>query len=186
MRIGFDFDGVLSQTPFGRLAVHKPQPVPELPTGYAALYEQPRAANPLRLGVEAARFAWRRSAPDAAAILRELAARHEIYIVTGRSWSGEALVRWWLRRHRLSDTVAGIRMAPPGLRPAQHKLATALLLGIDSHIDDDPRTAYHLAQNGVEHVYLLDHACAHGDTPPPPHLTLVRSLRGFADRVAAL
>ena len=186
MRISFDFDGVLSETPFGRLAVHAPQPVPDLPPGYAALYDQPRSANPLRLAVEAARFAWRRSAPDAAAILRQLSSQHEIYIVTGRSWSGEALLRWWLRRHKLQASVAGIRMAPPGLRPSQHKLATARILGIDAHIDDDPRTAYHLAKNGVEHVYLLDHAGAHGDAPLPPHLTLVRSLRDFADHLAAL
>lgn len=185
MRIGFDFDGVLCPTPFGRLAVHKPEPVPDLPPGYAALYDQPQASNPLRLAIEAARFAWRRSAPAAAAIVRELSQQHEIYIVTGRSWSGEALLRSWLRRHGLESCVAGIRMAPPGLRPAQHKLATAELLGIDVHIDDDPRTAYHLAKNGVEHVYLLDHANAHGDTPPPPHLTLVPSLRAFADAIAA-
>ena len=186
MRISFDFDGVLSETPCGPLAVHKPQPVPDLPPDYRALYDQPRSPNPLRLAVEAARFAWRRSAPDAATILRELSSQHEIYIVTGRSWSGEALVRWWLRRHNLQSSVAGIRMAPPGLRPAQHKLATVRILGIDVHIDDDPRTAYHLAKNGVEHVYLLDHAGAHGAAPLPPHLTLVRSLRDFADHLAAL
>jgi hypothetical protein len=76
-------------------------------------------------------------------------------------------------------------MAPAGLRPAQHKLATARLLGIDAHIDDDPRTAFHLARNGVARVYLYDHAGAHGDAPLPPNLTLVRSLREFADAVRA-
>lgn len=186
MRIAFDFDGVLCPTPFGRLAVHKPEPVPDLPPGYAALYDQPHPSNPLRLALEAARFAWRRSAPDAAAIVRELSRQHELYIVTGRSQSGEALLRWWIRRHDLQSCTTGIRMAPPGLRPAQHKLATAKLLGIDVHIDDDPRTAYHLANNGVEHVYLLDHANAHGAAAPPPHLTLVRSLRDFGDAVSAL
>ena len=55
------------------------------------------------------------------------------------------------------------------------------MLGIDAHIDDDPRTAYHLADNGVERVFLYDHAGAHGDAPPPQHLTLVRSLAEFAD-----
>ena len=74
-------------------------------------------------------------------------------------------------------------MAPEGLRPAQHKLATARMLGIDAHIDDDPRTAYHLASNGVSRVFLLDHAGAHGDAPLPARLTLVRSLREFADVV---
>ena len=185
MRIGFDFDGVLCLTPFGRLAVHAPSPVPEFPDGYAALYEQPRSANPLRLAVEYLRFGWRTNAPDAAAVLHENANTHEIYIVTGRSWAGEPLVRRWLRGHKLDDRIAGIRMAPPGLRPAQHKLATARMLGIDAHIDDDPRTAYHLAKNGVERVYLLDHAGAHGEAPLPPHLTLVRSLRAFADAIAA-
>ncbi len=185
MRIGFDFDGVLCLTPFGRLAVHAPSPVPDLPEGYTALYEQPRESGLLRLAIEYLRFAWRSNAPDAAKILREIAAAHEIYIVTGRSWAGEPLVRGWLRGHGLEDLVAGIRMAPPGLRAAQHKLATARMLGIDAHIDDDPRTAYHLANNGVAHVYLLDHAGAHGDAPPPPHLTLVRSLREFAEALRA-
>jgi hypothetical protein len=181
MRIGFDFDGVLCLTPFGRLAVHAPTPVADLPPDYEALYAAPQPANPLRLAVEYARFGWRRMSPEAAQILRDVAAGNEVYIVTGRSAAGEPLLRRWLRRHGLADAIAGIRMAPPGLRPAQHKLATARMLGIDAHIDDDPRTAYHLARNGVERVYLFDHAGAHGDAPLPPHLTLVRSLREFAD-----
>ena len=74
-------------------------------------------------------------------------------------------------------------MAPPGLRPPQHKLATALRLRLDVHIDDDPRTAYHLAAHGVPRVYLLDHAGAHGDAAPPPGLVLVRSLEEFSQRV---
>ncbi len=184
MRIGFDFDGVLCLTPFGRLAVHAPSPVADLPEGYAALYDQPHASNLMRLAVEYARFGWRTNAPDAAAILHELAGAHEIFIVTARSWDGERLLRRWLRRHKLDGRIAGIRMAPPGLRPAQHKLAAARLLGIDAHIDDDPRTAYHLASNGVARVFLLDHAGAHGDAPLPSGLTLVRSLREFADAVA--
>jgi flavin-dependent dehydrogenase len=57
------------------------------------------------------------------------------------------------------------------------------MLGLDAHIDDDPRTAYHLARNGVASVYLLDHAGAHGDEPPPPGLMLVRTLSEFADAV---
>ena len=118
-------------------------------------------------------------------VLHELTATHDVYVVTGRSWVGEPLVRGWLRGHRLDERIAGIRMAPPGLRPAQHKLATARVLGIDAHIDDDPRTAYHLAKNGVPRVYLLDHAGAHGDAPLQPRLTLVRSLREFADALRA-
>ena len=183
MRIGFDFDGVLCLTPFGRLAVHAPSPVPDLPEGYAALYDQPQSSGLLRLAVEYARFGWRTNAPDAASILHELADGHEIFIVTARSRVGEPLLRRWLRRHKLEDRIAGIRMAPEGLRPAQHKLATARLLGIDAHIDDDPRTAYHLANNGVSRVFLLDHAGAHGDAPLPAGLSLVRSLREFADAV---
>ncbi len=185
MRIAFDFDGVLCLTPFGRLAVHKPSPVPDLPADYAALYDQARSSNPLRLAVEYARFGWRRSAPDAATVLRDLSSKHEIYIVTGRGWEGEPLLRRWLRARQLDDRIAGVRMAPPGLRPAQHKLATARLLGIDAHIDDDPRTAYHLAEQGVPQVYLLDHAGAHGDAPLPERLAIVRSLREFAQRMGS-
>jgi len=186
MRIGFDFDGVLSVTPFGRLAVHAPTPVAPLPDRYETLYDAPVDANPLRLAIEYARFVWRPSARDAAPVLRELSASHEQYIVTGRSRAGERIVRAWLRRQKLEGCVADVRMAPPGLRPPQHKLAIAKMLGLDVHIDDDPRTAYHLAHNGVAHVYLLDHAGAHGDTPLPERLTLVRSLRDFAARIAAL
>lgn len=183
MRIGFDFDGVLCLTPFGRLAVHAPKPVPDLPPDYERLYAAPKPAGPLRLGVEYLRFGWRRMAPEAAAVLRDVSDGNEIYIVTGRSVAGEALLRRWLRRHGLQERIAGIHMAPPGLRPAQHKLATARLLGIGAHIDDDPRTAYHLAAQGVERVFLYDHAGAHGDAPLPPRLTLVRSLAEFAKAV---
>jgi hypothetical protein len=77
-------------------------------------------------------------------------------------------------------------MAPPGLRPPQHKLAVAKMRAVAAHIDDDPRTAYHLAGNGVPRVYLLDHAGAHGDVPLPERLTLVRSLREFTEAVGKL
>jgi hypothetical protein len=184
MRIGFDFDGVLCNTPFGRFAVHAPGDVPDLPSGFEALYDAPRPSNPLRLALEYLRFAWRPAAPGAIEIVRELAQRHELYVVTGRSVAGERLLRGWLRGHGLDGVFAGIRMAPHGLRSAQHKLATARMLAIDAHIDDDPRTAYHLAKSGVQHVYLYDHAGAHGDAPLPERLTLVRSLREFADALA--
>jgi hypothetical protein len=184
MRIGFDFDGVLSLTPFGRFAVHAPKPVPPLPPDYEKLYDAPDPANPMRVAIEYLRFAWRSSAPEARDVLRELSANHELHIVTGRSEVGIGIVRQWLRRHKIEDCVTSIRMSPPGIRPPQHKLAVAKMLGIDAHIDDDPRTAYHLAREGVPQVYLLDHAGAHGNTPLPERLTLVRSLRDFADAVA--
>jgi hypothetical protein len=186
VRIGFDFDGVLSLTPFGRFGVHAPTPVPPLPADYERLYANRARAGqalPLRLGVEYLRFGWRRAAPDASAVLRELSAKHEIYIVTGRSDAGISVVRRWLRRRKLESCVTDIRMAPPGLRPPQHKLATAKMIGIDAHIDDDPRTAYHLAREGVPRVYLLDHAGAHGEAPLPDRLTLVRSLREFTEAI---
>ena len=185
MRIGFDFDGVLCLTPFGRMAVHAPSPVEDLPPNYEDLYRAPAHEQPLRLVVEYLRFGWRRMAPDAPKLLREIAAAHEVYIVTGRSRAGEPLIRRWLQRHGLDAGVRGIEMAPPGLRPAQHKLATALRLSLDAHIDDDPRTAYHMATHGVPRVYLLDHAGAHGDTTPPAGLVLVRSLAEFAARVVS-
>lgn len=184
MRISFDLDGVLALTPFGRLAVHAPNPVAPLPAAYERLYDAPAAANPLRVAVEYLRFGWRGSAPDAGAVLRELSAGHELHIVTGRSVTGMAIARRWVRRHGLDRCIKDVHMAPPGLRPAQHKLAIARMLGVDAHIDDDPRTAYHLARNGVGRVYLLDHAGAHGDAPLPERLTLVRSLREFADDIA--
>lgn len=186
MRIGFDFDGVLSMTPFGRLAVHAPSPVAPLPADFQRLYDAPPSANPFRLGIEYLRFAWRRTAPEAAGVLRELSANHELYIVTARSGAGMAIVRRWVRRHDLAQCIKDVRMAPAGLRGQQHKLAIAQMLGIDAHIDDDPRTAYHLAQNGVPRVYLLDHAGAHGDAPLPEGLTLVRSLGEFANHIADL
>jgi hypothetical protein len=185
VRIAFDFDGVLCPTPFGRLAVHAPSPVADLPPDYEELYGATVPGGPLRLVLEYARFAWRRSAPDARDVLAELSASHDVYIVTGRSAAGMQLMQRWLRSKKLDDRIAGVRMAPAGLRPAQHKLATARMLGIDVHIDDDPRTAYHLAKHGVR-VCLLDHAGAHGDTLLPEGLTLVTSLRDFADRLRGL
>lgn len=184
MRIAFDFDGVLCLTPFGRLAVHAPGVVDPLPPDFERCYDDPRAPNLLRIAIENLRFGWRRSAPEAAAVLRDLSQQHELYIVTGRSRDGISIVRRWLRRHAVEDCVADVRMAPSGLRPAQHKLAVAKMLRIDIHIDDDPRTAYHLAAEGVPRVYLLDHAGAHGDTALPERLARVRSLKEFATAVA--
>ncbi len=182
MRIGFDFDGVLCLTPFGRLAVHPPDHIDPLPPDVESFYAPDRDPGPLRLAVEYLRFAWRPQSPEAAAVLHELAAEHELYIVTGRSRAGIGLVRGWLRRRGLDGCFRDIRMAPPGLRTAQHKLATARMLGIDAHIDDDPRTAFYLAEHGLR-VFLLDHANARGDAPPPPNLTVVTSLQDFAERL---
>jgi phosphoglycolate phosphatase-like HAD superfamily hydrolase len=183
MRISFDFDGVLCLTPFGRMAVHAPDAhVDDLPENYARFYEAAHRQSAARLAIEYARFAWRRMAPDAAQILHELsAAGHDLMIVTGRSAQGEPLLRRWLRRHKLDERVREIRMAPSGLRPPQHKLAIAKMLQVDAHIDDDPRTAFYLARNGVPRVFLLDHAGALGDASLPPNVRLVRSLREFAD-----
>jgi hypothetical protein len=182
MRIGFDFDGVLCPTPFGRLAVHAPEPVEDLPGNYEELYERRTSTNPLRLVLEYLRFAWRGSDHYALTLLRELARDHELYVVTGRSRKGEPLMERWLKARGWREHISGIWMAPGGLRPPQHKLAVAKMLGIGAHIDDDPRTAYHLAQHGVR-SYLLDHANAHGDAPVPAGLTLVRSLEDFGAAV---
>src|SRR5207253_9581036 len=113
-----------------------------------------------------------------------MSARHKDYIITGRSVAGEPLIRRWLRSHALDGCVSGIEMAPPVLRPSQHKLARALMLGIEAQIDDDPRTAYYLAEHGVPRVFLLDHAGVHGDAPVPPRLALVRTIGEFAAAVA--
>jgi hypothetical protein len=179
MRISIDYDGVLCHTPFGRLAVHAPGGVPDLPDDYARCYDEPVRPNPLRVGVEYARFAWRRMEPEAAPLLRDmLAAGHEVWIVTGRSVDGERLIAGWLRRSGLAGSV-GLRMAPPGLRPAQHKLATAKLLAIGVHLDDDPRTAHYLAEHGVPRVYLLDREHIDAVAPMPRGLAIVRSLAEF-------
>lgn len=185
MRISFDFDGVLCLTPFGRMAVHAPDVhVDDLPEDYATYYNAPHRQNRARVAVEYLRFAWRRMAPDAATVLHELSdAGHELLIVTGRSAQGEPLLRRWLRRHQLDERVKEIRMAPSGLRPPQHKLAIAKLLHVDAHIDDDPRTVFYLARNGVTRVYLLDHAGAVGDAALPERVRVVRSLREFAQAV---
>ncbi|MBF6600688.1 MAG: hypothetical protein IVW36_09270 [Dehalococcoidia bacterium] len=183
MRISVDFDGVLCLTPFGRLATHAPGGVAELPAEFERLYDAPRRTRPLRLLVEYARFGWRRMDAEATPVLRQLVATHEVYVVTGRSEAGLALLSRWLRRSGLDGRV-GVRMAPPGLRPAQHKLAVARMLTIDAHIDDDPRTAHYLAVHDVPAVYLLDRARrTAAATELPAHLRIVRSLREFAARV---
>lgn len=188
MRISFDFDGVLCLTPFGRMAVRSPDAhVDVLPEAYEGFYEGPAPRSRMRLAVEWARFGWRRMAPEAAQVLHDLGADgHDLLIVTGRSAQGEPLLNRWLRRHRLEDKVTAIRMAPSGLRPPQHKLAIAKMLSVDVHIDDDPRTAFYLARNGVAHVFLLDHAGALGDTPLPKNVSSVRALTEFVDSVRAL
>jgi len=188
MRISFDFDGVLCPTPFGRMAVHAPHThVDPLPDDYAARYAAPSRRGYARLLVECLRFGWRRMAPDAAQVLRDLGADgHELLIVTGRSAQGEPLLRRWLRRNGLSDQVTDVQMAPPGLRPPQHKLAVARMFAVDVHIDDDPRTVFYLAGNGVPRVFLLDHAGALGDTPLPEGVTAVHTLREFVAAIRAI
>ncbi|HXK32810.1 MAG TPA: hypothetical protein VNM91_02215 [Dehalococcoidia bacterium] len=179
MRISFDFDGVLCPTPFGRMAVHKPSPVAPLPDGYESLYDAKAPGGALRLLVERARFGWRRMSPEAAPLLRDLlAAGHEPIIVTGRSVAGRVLVESWLRREGLLEAV-DVHMAPPGLRPAQHKLAVARMHGVEAHIDDDPRTAWHLVRNGVPRVFLLAHAGVPVEGGAPEGLVVVRSLGEF-------
>lgn len=182
MKIAFDFDGVLCPTPFGRLAVHAPEPVDDLPANFRELYDAPVRSNPLRLAVEYARFGWRGADPAGGDVLRKLAESHEVFIVTGRSRKGQALLERWLRNQKWRGYITDIWMAPSGLRPPQHKLAVAQMIGIDAHIDDDPRTAYHLAEHGVR-SFLLDHANAHGDVPLPDNLTLVGSLSDFVTKV---
>jgi len=188
MRISFDFDGVLCVTPFGRMAVRPPEAhVDVLPEAYEGFYDAPSRQSRLRLAVEYARFAWRRMAPDAARVLHDLSDDgHDLLIVTGRSAQGEPLLRRWLRRHRLDERVTAIRMAPIGLRPPQHKLAIAKMLAVDVHIDDDPRTAFYMARNGVPHVFLLDHAGALGNTQSPENVHTVRALQEFVEGVRAI
>lgn len=188
MRIGFDLDGVISMTPFGRFAVHAPDAddgIPDLPDHYRQLYEAEPPATRLRVAIEYLRFAWRRASPEGRALVADLAGEHELFIVTGRSRAGRQILGRWLRTHGLEQYFGGIHMAPPGLRPAQHKLATSRMLALQAHIDDDPRTAYYLARHGVERVYLYDHAGAHGDVPLPPRLTLLRRLGELAELVRA-
>lgn len=183
MRIGFDFDGVLCLTPFGRFAVHPPEradDVPPLADGFERLYEGRGDPNMLRLALEYVRFAWRSAAPGAPEVLRRLAVEHDLYIVTGRSDNGRKLLDRWAERHRVAACFKGIWMAPPGLSSPQHKLAVAGMLGIDIHIDDDPRTAWYLASGGVPRVFLLDHANARGDAAPPPGVTVISTLDAFA------
>src|SRR5512146_2228215 len=74
MRIGFDCDGVLSYTPFGRLAVHAPSPVPDLPSGYEDLYRLSAPGGRVRAVLAHLRFAWRPLTHDASAVVRSLAA----------------------------------------------------------------------------------------------------------------
>jgi hypothetical protein len=182
VNIGFDFDGVLCPTPFGRLAVHAPSPVDDLPSNYEDLYRRDEGVTPIRLALEYLRFAWRGAAADASTLLRDLSRQHRLYIVTGRSRKGERLMHRWLARRGWRDYFTGVWMSPDGLRTPQHKLAVAKMIAIDAHIDDDPRTAYHLAKHGVR-AFLLDHAGAHGDDPLPNGLTLVRSLEDFAEKI---
>ena len=182
MRISFDFDGVLCLTPFGRFAVHPPEraaEVADLPPDFERLYEGRGDPNVLRLVLEYARFAWRSAAPDAPGVLRRLAVDHDLYIVTGRSDAGRKLLDRWMRRHELEACFKGVWMAPPGLSSPQHKLAAARMLGADQHIDDDPRTAWYLASNGVPRVALLDHAGARGDAALPAGVDVVESLEAF-------
>jgi hypothetical protein len=90
-----------------------------------------------------------------------------------------------MRRHRIEDCFADVCMSPPGVTSPQHKLAGSRLLSLDAHIDDDPRTAFHLARETAMRVFLLDHANARGDAEPPPNLEVVTSLADFRDRLAS-
>ena len=115
LRLDFDLGGTAGYALAQRaLAI-------DLPPNYEALYRRPPERNALRLPIEYLRFGWRRMSPEAAGVLRDLSARHEVYIITGRSVAGEPLIRRWLRSHALEGCVSGIEMAPPGLRPSQQR-----------------------------------------------------------------
>ena len=77
-------------------------------------------------------------------------------------------------------------MAPVGLRPPQHKLAVAKMLAVDMHIDDDPRTAFYMARNGLRYVFLLDHAGALGGAELPANVHIIPALSNLPGQIRAV
>jgi hypothetical protein len=92
----------------------------------------------------------------AADFLRQLAPHFRLYLVTARGLPAARHTRGWLERNGLWRYLDGlIFRAGPEMRPYQFKAATIAALQPFWHVDDDGRTAMHVASRSGRPVLLI-------------------------------
>ncbi|MDA0302129.1 MAG: hypothetical protein O2822_06335 [Chloroflexi bacterium] len=170
-----DFDGVICRPPFGRnLGIHRTFLEPAAPPPEASVY--PRWLNgPL----DHLRFDLRAPMPGVRDTLRALRLVRRLAIVTGR----RTPPTWWLRWHRMEELVDQVVVNDTALKSPHFKLRALDLLGVDEHVDDDPRTAQLLAEASATRVFLCDWP-RNRDLPYHPRVERIRDLRALAERLA--
>ncbi|MGH2516050.1 MAG: 5' nucleotidase, NT5C type [Ktedonobacterales bacterium] len=182
--IGVDCDGVLASDRmlWQRLRERFPEHIP-------ARYE------------ELTTFEWPRATPETAAFCLELSADpqfaaqlapmprmvealrgmadhgYEVHVITARPECVRRATRRWLRRHGVSECVAGIHCVESGLA----KVPLALALGCQAFVEDNYATAEAMGAASIR-SYLLDAPYNRG---PNQHSIRVRGWRALVADLAA-
>ncbi|MGD9895134.1 MAG: hypothetical protein AB7R89_11480 [Dehalococcoidia bacterium] len=148
--ITVDLDGVLSEPPLGlnltsRGAELAPDDVPALGRFKRLAWQ-----------TEPIRYYGRRQMSGAAAFLQQLSPHFRLYLVTARGLPAARHTRGWLEHNGLWRYLDGlIFRAGPERRPYQFKAETVAALQPFWHVDDDGRTAMHVASRSGRPVLLI-------------------------------
>jgi uncharacterized HAD superfamily protein len=148
--ITVDLDGVLCEPPLGfNLTAHGAVLGPETVLSPGRLKRWAWRTEPLR-------YFGRRLMPGADAFLRELAPHFRLYLVTARGRPAARRTRAWLERNGLWRYLDGLVFREgPEMPPYQFKAGAIAALQPWWHIDDDGRTAMHVAQRSGRPVLLI-------------------------------
>lgn len=162
--ITVDMDGVLCEPPLGRnITAHGPIAPPEV-------LPPPSRMKRLLWYTEPVRYIGRRCMPGAERFLRELAADYRLILVTARGRAAAPWTRRWLRRSGLWPYLDGLAFRiDPQQPPYAYKAATVAQLRPAWHIEDDGRTAMHVAHKAGCPVVLLAWPQNAGEYPPEIH-----------------
>jgi hypothetical protein len=145
-----DLDGVLCEPPLGlNLTTH----------GAVMSEDKPAPMGRLKRWTwrtESVRYYGRRRMPGAEDFLRTLAPHFRMYLVTARGLPSARHTRGWLKHNRLWGYLDGLVFrAGPEMPPYQFKAETVAMLQPAWHVDDDGRTAMHVASRGGRPVLLI-------------------------------
>jgi hypothetical protein len=145
-----DLDGVLCEPPLGfNLTTH----------GAVMSEDKPKPAGRLKRWAwrtEAIRYFGRRRMPGADTFLRRLAPHCRLYLLTARGLPSARHTRGWLEHNGLWRFLDGLVFrVGPELPPYTFKAEAVAALQPVWHIDDDGRTAMHIASRSGRPVVLI-------------------------------
>lgn len=148
--ITVDLDGVLCEPPLGlNLTTH----------GAVLSEDQPAPVGRLKRWAwrtESVRYYGRRRMPGADDFLRTLAPHFRLYLVTARGLPSARHTRGWLKHNGLWRYLDGLVFRTgPELPPYAFKAETVAALQPAWHVDDDGRTAMHVAAHSGRPVLLI-------------------------------